>query len=184
MPNYPRSSRARYFPNPVEFAASGVAVDVSNGNIRLADGGSIVTSNNGDLTLAPNGTGITKTSGFTTSQSLNAPADFGVAGKLEVNGVAFFDYREEHHDRIQVMDSGNLAFGDGADIVFNWDDTNGLIDCTTVGSLALPCVQTANLATLQTNNTVAFSVDEANSELDITVRQSDGTVVTGTVALA
>lgn len=66
-----------------------LAVD---GTVTLNAGGTIATTSNGNLSLIPNGTGITVVGNAgATSHTLNTNDDLFVSGKLEVDGVSYFD---------------------------------------------------------------------------------------------
>ncbi|MDD5043612.1 MAG: hypothetical protein PHD51_02995 [Patescibacteria group bacterium] len=61
-------------------------------DIALTSGGSIATTANGNLTLLPNGSGITIVGDAgATSHTLNTNDDLFIAGRLEVDGAAYFD---------------------------------------------------------------------------------------------
>jgi len=62
------------------------------GNLTLNDGGKITTTDNGNITILPQGSGITQVGDAgTQGHTLTANDDLFISGKLEVDGVSFFD---------------------------------------------------------------------------------------------
>jgi len=89
--------------------------------------GSISTLSNGILTLLPNGTGYTRIGDAgTTSHTFNTNDDLLVSGRLEVNGVTYFDgeiYTNDtaHLGEATVMADGkSYVMGDGYDAGLGW----------------------------------------------------------------
>lgn len=63
------------------------------GDVKLLGGGAVKTVDNNDLTLLPNGTGITIVGDAGAPNHLGTPTndDLFVAGRLEVDGIAYLD---------------------------------------------------------------------------------------------
>lgn len=85
-------------------AASGGAND-DGGNLVLEGGDKDGAGNDGVVQIG---------SSFSTGHSLVAKEDLGVAGKLEVNGNAYFD------STFFIADNQQLVFGNSSDTSFRW----------------------------------------------------------------
>jgi len=83
-----------------------------DGTFTLNSGGSIVTTSNGNITLLPNGTGITIVGDAgSTSHTLNTNDDIFVSGRLEVDGLSYFDGN--------IVLAGNITTESNANIVLS-----------------------------------------------------------------
>ncbi len=91
------------------------------GDVVLLGGGNIETVANNDLTLLPNGTGITIVGDAgSTSHGLNTNDDLFIAGKLEVDGPAFFDGAVRLESSLWIEDNQPLYFGSLPDVLMKY----------------------------------------------------------------
>lgn len=97
-----------------------------DGDLNFVGAQSITTTANGKLTILPNGTGIVQIGDAgVTSHTLNTNDDLFVAGKLEVDGVSYFDERMDIINGILLYDDIYLSLGGDGDAKINWETADG-----------------------------------------------------------
>jgi hypothetical protein len=131
----------------------------------------------------------TKIGSGTSSHSLNSPNDLFVGGKIEVDGVAYFDAGLNLTTTLTIGDDSELRFGGAPDVAIDWStaQTNNSLICGLGASRTLIFCDYSDRAydfahAAQSNPTIFLhSANQSTTEwISFAHDQTDGVITTGT----
>jgi len=119
--------------------------------------GFIITESSANLKLVPNGSGITQIGDAgSTSRGLIANDDLFVSGKLEVDGISYFDGAVFDYNSLTVRDDIPFVFGNSSDVQIDWSTGQ------TNNSLVFGLGNTSKYILLCETNDIAFNFAHSN----------------------